>query len=138
MYLTKLLRLVLIFTLLLYLCFCFFFFFSRINFSNCLSAKTINCSWYIKRLSRQKLCIAVTLILSSTKLIAKTSTQGRHHSQERRDSEGFPVSIGVCAVFLGRRDSRNYCISLEAMLLDGVANKLAVVDFLFFFPCVTV
>ena len=55
------------------------------------------------------------------------SIQERLLSQEQRDSECFPVSIGVCAAFLSRRASRNGSEDLEEMLLDGVATEPAIV-----------
>ena len=43
--------------------------------------------------------------MSTTKHIAEKSIQERLLSQEWRDSEWFPVSIGICAAFLSRRAS---------------------------------
>ena len=50
-------------------------------------------------------------------------------SSNRRDSGNFPVSIDVCAAFPCRRASRNCSNGVEEMLLDGVANVSAIVDF---------
>ena len=69
--------------------------------------------------SKQKLRIA----RSTAKLTAKKSIQEQLHFQERRDSVCFPVCIVVNAAFLSRRVSSNYSKSLEAKLLNGVADE---------------
>ena len=51
---------------------------------------------------------------------------------KQRDSNHFPVNIGVCAAFPSRRASRNSSIGLEEMLLDGVAIESAIADFVHF------
>ena len=58
-------------------------------------------------------------------------------SSKRMDSECFPVSIVVCAAFLSRRASMNCSKDLKEMLLVGVLNMSAIVDFFFVFACGT-
>ena len=50
-------------------------------------------------------------------------------SSKRKDSECFPVSIVVCEAFLVRELPETASKGLEGMLLDGVANTSAIVDF---------
>ena len=52
---------------------------------------------------------------------------GASFSQEQKDLECFPESIGVCATFPSRRASRNCSEGLEETLRDGDANESAIV-----------
>ena len=73
----------------------------------------------------------------------RKSNQAWLLSQERRDSECFPVNIGVCAAFPSIRASRNSSKGLEErkgqeeMFLDRVADESAIVVFPHF-ACVTI
>ena len=60
--------------------------------------------------------------------MSTTKLKERLLSQERRDSEYFPVSVDVCAAFL-RKASSISCKGLEVTLLDGVVNEATIFSF---------
>ena len=78
------------------------------------------------------------LSMSTTKLTAKKSSQERLLSQERKDSERFPVTNGICLAYLSRRASRNSHEKPGETLLDEAAIVSATGKKRSIFVCVTV
>ena len=93
---------------------------------------SLECNYYKLQFKNWLDCGVLTYVnmhlYICNKTYSKKTIQEWLLSLERKDSELFPVSIGVCPAFLSRRASMNCCEGLEAMLLGGVVKKLAIVD----------